>query len=219
MSVEPPFTRHGHAPSPDQTAVWLLANAALLADRPDLFRGLAPLRRVHGDARADRMASMVAAARGQARPIGEEMAAYSAAERFAHGFPGRPQVAVSALIAAPDAVECALAEWPHLLGGTRSASMRKGRLRSRCGCSRTAHWRVSCQPGRDAWVRPYVTGGAALRGSMAPRIARDALARLRIPNRDLPRVVSAREAEALQPRGAAQAYGFLAHALAAAILR
>jgi uncharacterized protein YigA (DUF484 family) len=206
-------------PNPDQIAAWLRANPSFLADRPDLFRALVPPRRVHGDVLADHMAAMVAAARGQAKRMAEEMAATSAGERTAHGFPGRAQAAVLALIAAPDAVECALAEWPRLLGVDQVSLCSEGTPPEPMRMLPDGVLARVLPPGRDAWVRPCVTDGPALHGDMAPRIARDALARLRMPSRDLLLVVGAREAEALPPRGAAHALEFLAQALAAAILR
>jgi hypothetical protein len=205
--------------NPDQIAEWLLANPSFLADRPSLFRTLAQPRRVHGEALADHMAAMVAAARGQARRMAEERAGYSAGERPAHGFPDRVRASVLALIAAPDAVECALAEWPRLLGVDQVSLCSEGTPPEPMRMLPDGLLARVLPPGRDAWVRPCVTDGQALHGDMAPRIARDALARLRMPSRDLLLVVGAREAEALPPWGAAPALEFLAQALAAAILR
>jgi hypothetical protein len=150
--------------------------------------------------------------------MAEEMAAYSAGEWTAHGFPGRAQDAVLALIAAPDAVRCALAEWPRLLGVDQVSLCSEGTPPEPMRMLPEGVLARVLPPERDAWVRPCVTDGPALHGDMAPRIARDALARLRMPSRDLLLVVGAREAEALPPRGSAQALGFLAQALAAEVL-
>ena len=216
MPVAPRLVRHGGAPTADQIAAWLLANPCFGAHRPDLFRALAPPRRVHSGALADDLAAMVTAARGQARRMAKEMAACSARQRTAHGFRARAQAAV--LTAAPDAVRCALAEWPRLLGVDQVSLCSEGTPSEPMRMLPEGVLARVLPPGRDAWVRPCVTDGPALHGDMAPRIARDALARLRMPSRDLLLVVGAREAEALPPRGSAQALGFLAQALAAEIL-
>jgi uncharacterized protein YigA (DUF484 family) len=207
------------APSPEQVAAWLRAHPSFLAERPELYESLTPPRRVHGEVLADHMAAMVEAARRQARGLAEEMATYSAEERAENHLSARAQEAVLALIAAPDAVECALAEWPRLLGVEQVSLCAEGTPPEPIRRIEDGALARLLPPGRDAWVRPFVTDAAALHGEVAPLIARDALARVRLPARDILLVLGAREAEALPPRGAGQALDFLARALAAAILR
>lgn len=207
------------APSPDQVAAWLRAHPSFLAERPDLYASLTPPRRVHGEVLADHMAAMVDAARRQARGLAEEMATYSAEERAENNLSARAQEAVLALIPAPDAVECALMDWPRLLGVEHVALCAEGTPPEPIRRIEDGALARLLPAGRDAWVRPFVTDAAALHGEVAPLITRDALARLRLPARDILLVLGAREAEALPPRGAGQALDFLARALAAAILR
>ena len=70
---------------------------------------LEPPRRVHGERVADHMAAMLAAERAHA-------AAIAARATAAAGIVARVQAAVLAVIAASDPVDCAIHEWPGLLG-------------------------------------------------------------------------------------------------------
>ena len=209
----------GRTPSPEQIAAWLRAHPTFLAERPELYASLLPPKRVHGEVLADHMAAMVEAARRQAKGLAEKMAAYSAEERAESHFAARAQEAVLALIAAPDPGDCALTDWPRLLGMEQVSLCAEGtppdplRPLPPGTCDRLL------PPGREARVRPFVTDGPLLHGEVAPLIRRDALARLRLPARDLLLVLGARDAEALPLRGAGRTLDFLARALAAAILR
>ncbi|MCS6931512.1 MAG: DUF484 family protein [Acetobacteraceae bacterium] len=207
------------APSAEQVAASLRAHPSFLAERPELHESLAPPRRVHGEVLADHMAAMVEAARRQAKGLAEEMAAYTAEERAENTLSARAQEAVLALIAAPDAVDCALADWPRLLGVEQISLCAEGSPPAPIRPLPAGTFARLLPPGRDAYVRPFVTDAEALHGEVAPLITRDALARIRLPAREILLVLGAREAEALPPRGAGQALDFLARALAAAILR
>jgi uncharacterized protein YigA (DUF484 family) len=103
-------------PTAEQVAAWLRDNPGFLAERPELYHELTPPKRAFGTGVADHMAAMVDAARKQARGLAEEMAAFTTEDRAEAGLVARVQDAVVAMIAAEDVVDCALNEWPSLLG-------------------------------------------------------------------------------------------------------
>ncbi len=96
-------------PEPEAVAAFLRAHPAWLAENPDLYRALTPPVRVHGEALADHMAAMLAAARADASKL-------VAAERAARGLTERVELAVLALVAAQDPLASIAAELPPLLG-------------------------------------------------------------------------------------------------------
>ena len=97
-------------------AAYLRANPSFLSDRPELYEVLIPPRRVHGEAMADHMVAMIAAARAQARDLECKAATLLDGRRAASGITERVHEAVLALIRAPDPAECVANALPALLG-------------------------------------------------------------------------------------------------------
>jgi uncharacterized protein YigA (DUF484 family) len=212
--VSPP-----RGPNAEQVAAWLRDNPEFLAERPELYRDLTPPKRVFGDGVADHMAAMVDAARRQARGLAEEMAAFTTDDRAEAGLVARAQEAVLAMIAADDVVDCALHEWPALLGVESVTLAAEGTPPEPVLALERGTLDRVLPPGREAIVRPYVTDGPALHAEAAPLIVRDALVRVPMPARDLLLVLGARDAASLPLRGASGALGFLGRALATALAK
>ena len=101
--------------SADDVAAYLRAHPHFLAERPELYRALAPPQRVHGDALADHMLALLRAERAHAAAMTERADFVLASRRAAAGLAARVQGAVLALIRADDPVECITAELPALL--------------------------------------------------------------------------------------------------------
>src|SRR5580658_4688009 len=93
----------------DVVAAFLRAHPAWLAEHPELYRLLAPPRRVHGEPLTDHMAAMLRAERAHASELID-------AGRAAAGMAGRVQEGVLALMRAADPAECVSGELPGLLG-------------------------------------------------------------------------------------------------------
>lgn len=207
------------SPTAEQVAAWLRENPGFLAERPELYGELTPPKRVFGEGVTDHMAAMLDAARRQARGLAEEMAAYTTEDRAEAGLVARVHDAVVAMIGAEDVVDCALNEWPALLGIESVTLAAEGRPpEPLLPLDRGTLERV-LPPGRDAIVRPYVTDAAALHAEAAPLVVRDAVVRVAMPARDLLLVLGARDAAALPLRGATAALGFLGRALATAVAK
>ena len=98
-----------------EVAAFLRANPLFLAEHPELYRTLAPPRRVHGSALEDHMEAMLRAERAHGRAMAERADGVLAAGRAAASLAARVQEAVLALIAAASPVECIAAELPVLL--------------------------------------------------------------------------------------------------------
>ncbi|MFC3123896.1 hypothetical protein ACFOD4_02390 [Pseudoroseomonas globiformis] len=214
---------HDHVPAPapqngpprvteDEVAAWLRDHPGFLAGRPDLYRLLAPPRRVHGDGLADHMAAMITAERAATRSLAE-------AAREGDGFATRIQAAVLALIPSRDPAETVSQEWPALLGLEHCTLAAEG-LHLPHVLSLPAGTIARLLPtGRDTLVRATPTELPLLHVEAAALVLRDALALL--PGRGTPTllVLGARHAAALPSRGAAAQLQFLAAALAAALSR
>ncbi len=97
-------------------AGYLRANPKFLCDRPELYEVLIPPRRVHGEAIADHMAAMIAAARNRASDLEATAATLLDGRRAASGINERVHEAVLTLIRAPDPAECVANALPALLG-------------------------------------------------------------------------------------------------------
>ena len=95
---------------------FLRAHPAFLAERPDLYRALAPPRRVHGDGLTDHMAAMLGAERERAAALDAELRVALDAERAGHGLVSRVRLAVLALMRSANAPETVAQAWPTLLG-------------------------------------------------------------------------------------------------------
>jgi uncharacterized protein YigA (DUF484 family) len=101
--------------SADHVAAYLRAHPHFLAERPELYRSLAPPQRVHGEALADHMAALLRAERAHAVAMTQRADFVLASRRAAAGLAARVQEAVLALIRADDPVECVTGEFPALL--------------------------------------------------------------------------------------------------------
>lgn len=196
----------------DDVAAWLRTHPGFLAERPDLYRLLAPPRRIHGEGLADHMAAMLAAERAAIRDMAETA-------REGGGFAARIQLAVLALIASHDPAETVGQEWPALLGLAHCALADEGV---------PAPHRLSLPPGsvarllpagRDALVRSQPTDLPLLHAEAAGLIHCDALVRMPLPGAPALLVLGARSASDLPARGSGAQLLFLARALATALLR
>lgn len=199
-------------PEAAEVAAFLRENPSWLADHPELYRVLAPPRRVHGEALADHMAAMLRAARAHAAGV-------VAAGRASAGLTARVQEAVLALIRAADTLDCLAGELPAILGldavvlciecplsGSGVRTVPPGTVAQSLG-------------GRDVVFRDG-PANAPLLYAEAARLARcDALAR--VPDQEAPALLAlaARDRSLLEPGQGAAALAFLGRAAAAALLR
>ena len=103
-------------PSAEEVEEFLRAHPDFLASRPELYRALAPPRRVHGDGLTDHMAAMLGAERERASALDAELRLALDAERAGLGLVSRVRLAVLALMRSDDAPETVVQEWPNLLG-------------------------------------------------------------------------------------------------------
>jgi hypothetical protein len=204
----------------DLVAAFLRAHPAWLAEHPELYRLLAPPRRVHGEVLTDHMAAMLRAERAHA-------AALIDAGRAAAGMAGRVQAAVLALMRAADPAECVSGELPGLLGIDATALCAE---EQRPGCHHLpANTVRRLLDGRDVVFR-----AASLDGQMADAQMADALllhaeaarlalhdALVRVPGAGAPMLLAlaSRDARALDPAQGSHALGFLGRAVAAALGR
>lgn len=196
----------------DSVAAWLRDHPQFLAEQPELYRMLAPPRRVHGEGLADHMAAMLAAERAASRELADSA-------RDSDGFATRTRAAVLALIASADPAETVSQEWPDLLGLAHCALADEGH---------PAPHRITLPPGsvarllpagRDALLRPAPSELPLLHAEAAPLVCCDALARLPLPGPAVLLVLGARNPTDLPARGATPHLQFLARAVAAALLR
>lgn len=198
--------------TPEDVAAWLRAHPGFLAEQPELYRLLAPPRRVHGEELADHMAAMLLAERAASREMAD-------AAREGAGFAARARAAVLALIPSADPAETVSQEWPALLGLEHCALADEG-IPAAHRLSLPAGTVARLLPaGRDALVRPAPTDLALLHAEAAGLVRCDALARLPLPGAPCMLVLGARGATGLPARGAGPDLLFLARALAAALLR
>ena len=103
-------------PEAGQVAAYLRAHPDFLADHPELYAGLSPPHRVHGKIFADHMQAMLQAARKHATDMEAKSDAILAAGRAAAAIAERVQIAILAMLAAPDPVEYVAETLPGLLG-------------------------------------------------------------------------------------------------------
>lgn len=226
-----------HDPLAEEVAAFLVANPDFLARRPDLYRQLAPPRRVHGENLADHMAAMVAAERTRLRTLEAEMQEALATGRAGAGLALRVRLAVLALMRSRDVVDTVTQELPPLLrvetctllAEPRAFGGAGGGPRGGGGSSLPRHGIRPLPagalarllgPGRDARVRPEVTDAELLHAEAAPLVARDAL--VKVPlwcGTPCALALGAREPMALPARQTAQTLAFLGRAVAAALAR
>lgn len=222
-----------HEPLAEEVAAFLVANPDFLARRPELYRALAPPRRLHGDTLADHMAAMVAAERARRRAIEAEMQQALATGRAGAGLALRVRLAVLALMRARDVADTVAQEMPPLLrvesctllaepAAMRATGAMPGPAAPLPGMRRLPEGTVArlLGAGRDARIRTEPTEAALLHGEAAPLVARDAL--LRVPlwcGTPCLLALGAREVASLPVRQAAQTLAFLGRAVAAALAR
>ncbi len=197
---------------------FLRARPRFLAERPELYRVLAPPRRVHGEAIADHMAAMIHAGREHAAAMAARADGVLAAGRAAAGIAGRVQEAVLTLIATHDVPECVAHDLPGLLG-----------LDAATLCAEEAADGLHPLPtgmvaallgGRDVLFREPSDEEAALVHVEAARLARfDAL--VRVPRRGPPALLAlvARDPGPLDPAQGSGALAFLGRVIGAALDR
>jgi hypothetical protein len=224
----------GHDPMEEEVAAFLVANPDFLARRPELYRVLAPPRRVHGETLADHMAAMIAAERARQRALDAEMQAALADGRAGAGLALRVRLAVLALMRARDVPDTIAQEWPpllrldscFLLAEPRPArAVINGRAETavpRHGVRPLPDGAVArlIGPGRDARVRTEVTEAELLHAEAAPLVARDALVKVPVwCGTPCLLALGARDAAALPARQSSQTLAFLGRAVAAALAR
>ena len=182
----------------EQVAAWLARHPQFLAARPELYRLLAPPKRVHGETLADHMAAMLAAERAGARALEGEM-------RVGALLGLRARLAVLALLAARDVAEVVAQEWPALLHVAHCALL----------APLPATWRA---PAREVTLRvgAEITDAATLHAEAAGLILRDALVRVPLATGAALLVLGARADETLP---STETLVFLGRAIAAALAR
>ncbi len=198
------------AAASDLVAGFLRAHPAWLAEHPELYRLLAPPRRVHGEVLTDHMAAMLRAERTHAAELID-------AGRAAAGMAGRVQEAVLALMGAPDPVECVAAELPGLLGIDAVALCVE---EQRPGCQKLPRGTVRrLLDGRDVVFRAAPPDAAILHAEAVRLALHDAL--VRVPGAGAPMLLAlaSRDARALDPAQGSGALGFLGRAVAVALGR
>jgi hypothetical protein len=199
----------------DVVAAFLRAHPAWLAEHPELYRLLAPPRRVHGEPLADHMAAMLRAERAHASELID-------AGRAAAGMAGRVQEAVLALMRAADPVECVSAELPGLLAIDAAALATEGQHPACHALSPNTVGRLL--DGRDVVFRAaspnsQMADALVLHAEAARLALHDAL--VRVPGAGAPMLLAlaSRDARALDPAQGSHALGFLGRAIAAALGR
>ena len=197
-------------------AAYLRAHPRFLADRPELYRALAPPVRVHGEVLADHMAAMVRAERAHAAAMAERADDVLAAGRAAAGMTARVHEAVLALIGAGDVAECVTVAFPALLAVDAAALCAEAPLP---GARRLPPGTVArLLDGRAVAHRSDIDEAQLLHGEAEALARHDAL--VRIPGEPAALLaLSAREHWTLDPAQGAGALAFLGRALAAALGR
>jgi uncharacterized protein YigA (DUF484 family) len=197
-------------------AAFLLANPRFLADRPELYRRLAPPVRVHGDELADHMAAMLRAERAHAALLAERADSVLAAGRAVAGLAARVHEAVVALIAAADPREFVSTELPSLLvvdAATLSGEWEDGPRRLPAG-------RVAAiLGGRAVLFRDGGDDPVPLHGEAAALARHEALVRVPCAAGPTLLALAARDRLALDPSQGTGSLAFLGRALAAALER
>ncbi len=198
-----------------------------LATRTELYRRMAPPRRVHGEALADHMAAMIEAARQRAALMTEQAETVLQAGRAAIGLGERVREAVLALVRAGDIAECVEADLPRLLGVDGAALCVEARTGPGAGTA-AAGLRVvppatvaRLLGARDVRLRAAPAEAGLLHGAAAGLAAHDALVRvpaaglppmlLALASRDVPILQGGLEAGS----GGSAALAFLGRVLAA----
>lgn len=200
-----------------EIAAWLRAHPRFLAERPDLYRWLAPPERVHGERLADHMAALLRAERAHAAAMAERADDVLAAGRAAAGLTARVQEAVLALIRASHPAECVAMELPALLAVDAAAVCMEAALP---GMRLLPEGTVSRLLGARAVLFRDMPEEARLLHAEAAELARhDVL--VRIPGEGPAALLAlvVRDGPALDPAQGTGALTFLGRAVAAALGR
>jgi uncharacterized protein YigA (DUF484 family) len=204
---------------PDAALVeaFLRANPHWLAERPDLYRILAPPRRVHGEHLADHMAAMVQAERTHAAAMSERADFVLAAGRAAAGLTARVQEAVLALLRSPDPVDCVTGEMPGILAVDAVHLCVEALMPGMRPVPEGTVARLL--DGRQVLFRDTATDARLLHAEAAGLAGHDVL--LLVPGQGPPALLAllARDPHALEPSQGAGALAFLGRAVAAALGR
>ena len=202
-------------------AVFLRAHPRFLAERPELYRVLAPPQRIHGEVLADHMAAMVRTERARAAAMAERADGVLAAGRATAGMTARVQEAVLALIGAGDVAECVTVAFPALLAVDAAALCVETGLRGAAlpGVRKLPPGTVArLLGGRAVTHRSDAPEAQLLHGEAAALACHDAL--VRVPGEPAALLaLSAREHWMLDPAQGAGALSFLGRAVAAALGR
>lgn len=213
-----PAARDGtRALDASEVAAWLRAHPRFLAERPDLYRWLAPPERVHGERLADHMAAMLRAERAHAAAMAERADGVLAAGRAAAGLSARVQEAVLALMRSAHPADCISAELPPLLGVDAASLCIEGLFPSTRPLPQGMVARLL--DGRAVLFRDLPDEARLLHAEAAELAQHDAL--VRVPGEGPPALLAlvAREQGALDPAQGAGALAFLGRAVAAALGR
>jgi uncharacterized protein YigA (DUF484 family) len=200
-----------------EIAAWLRAHPRFLAERPELYRWLAPPERVHGERLADHMAAMLRAERAHAAAMAERADGVLAAGRAAAGLAARVQEAVLALIAAANPADCVALEFPALLAVDAASLCAEDRLfGARLVPAGTL---ARLLGGRAVLFRESPDDAPTLHAEAAELAAHEAL--VRIPGEGPPAMLAlvAREQAALDPAQGTGPLAFLGRAVAVALGR
>lgn len=227
MSDPPSDGKAPNGPSAEEVEAFLRANPEFLAERPELYRALAPPRRVHGDGLTDHMAAMLGAERERASALDAELRTALDAERAGAGLVVRVRLAVLALMRSDDVPETVAQEWPNLLGletctlnveppeNPAQLWMRPEQRPLPRGMVEQLLGR-----GRDVLVRNTPEDAELLHGEAAGLIQRDALVRVVVAGQPpMLLALGAREMSALPYRHGTAPLAFLGRAVAAALAR
>ncbi|CAH2600475.1 conserved protein of unknown function [Rhodovastum atsumiense] len=202
--------------SPEAVAAYLRENPLFLAERPELYRALAPPVRVHGEALTDHMAAMLRVERARSAAMAERADDVLAAGRAAAGLAARVQEAVLALIAAETPTDCITGEFPVLLAVDAAALCVEAILPGTRAIPGGTVDRLL--GGRAVVYRSDGSEARLLHGEAAPLAQHDAL--VLVPGQPPALLaLSARERWTLDPSQGAGALTFLGRAVAAALRR
>jgi uncharacterized protein YigA (DUF484 family) len=211
----PPRTP-GTVAAPD-VAAYLRAHPRFLADRPDLYRFLAPPDRVHGERLADHMLAMLRAERVHATAMAERADDVLAAGRAAASLAARVQEAVVALVATPHTADCITAEFTAYLAVDAANLCVEAPLEGARLLPSGTVARLLGQ--RPVLFRDSGSDAALLHGEAAQLALHDVL--VRIPGEGPPALLAlvARDRAVLDPSQGAGALTFLGRAVAASLRR
>lgn len=201
----------------ERVAAFLRARPGFLAERPDLYRSLAPPQRIHGEVMADHMVAMLRAERQHAAAMAERADGVLAAGRAAAGLASRVQTAVLALIAAHDVTECVTHDLPGLLALDAATLCMEADAQ---GARRLPTGTVArLLDGRSAVFRATPPDASLLHAEAARLAHRDAL--VMVPWSGAPALLAlvSRDEAPLDPVQGSGALVFLGRAVGAALAR